>query len=143
MHLIAHGKLEASEAVLQKLIRISVATPARTLKGIRPADRLPRAYPGRPPETAAQRAVQVSVIPWDIAEPGHFEMDLVHHGVPDERSPLVCTIQLIDVLAGWSELFAIMGTGFDAIYQAVLAFKRYCPFAIREVHSDNGSEFIN
>lgn len=143
MHLIAHGELEASEAVLWKLSSISVATLARILKGIRPADRLPRAYPGRRSETAAQRAVQVSVIPWDIPEAGHFEMDLVHHGVPDERSRLVCTIQFIDVLTGWSERFAIMGTGFDAIYQAILAFKRHCPFAIREVHSDNGSEFIN
>jgi transposase InsO family protein len=143
LHMIAHAELEASPDVLQKLDRISVATIARILKEVRPANRLPRAYPGRPPDTAAQRAVPVSVIPWDIPEPGHFEMDLVHHGVTDPQGHLVCTIQFIDVLTGWSERFGIMGTSSDAIYQAILSFECHCPIPIREVHSDNGSEFIN
>ncbi len=142
-HLTAHGELEVSTDVLDKLSHISIATVARILKEIRPVERLPRAYSGRPPDTSAQRAVPVAVIAWDIPEPGHFEMDLVHHGVPDECGRLICTIQFIDVLTGWSERFAIMGTGFDAIYGAIQLFKRRCPIPIREVHSDNGSEFIN
>ncbi len=70
-------------------------------------------------------------------------MDLVHHGVPDEDGRLVCTIQFIDVLTGWSERFGIMGSGFDAVYGAILSFKDHCPIPVREVHSDNGSEFVN
>ncbi|MCJ7551894.1 MAG: hypothetical protein MUQ30_19670 [Anaerolineae bacterium] len=142
-HMTAHDELNVSAAVLDKLEHISIATVARILKEIRPVERLPRAYSGRPPDTSAQRAVPVSIIAWDVPEPGHFEMDLVHHGVPDQHGRLICTIQFIDVLTGWSERFAIMGTGFDAIYDAIQAFRRRCPIPIREVHSDNGSEFIN
>ena len=143
MHMTAHGELEISPEVLAKLSRISIASVGRILPQLRPQRQFPRAYPGRPPETAAQRAVPVSVIPWNITEPGHFEMDLVHHGVPDEDGRLVCTIQFIDVLTGWSERFGIMGSGFDAVYGAILSFKDHCPIPVREVHSDNGSEFVN
>lgn len=142
-HLVSHGEMQVSSEVLDHLGRISRSTLARVLKEVRPAQRLPRAYPGRPPDTAAQRAVPVSIIPWETPEPGHFEMDLVHHGTPDAQGRLVCTIQFIDVLTGWSERFAILGTGFDAIYAAIQAFRQRCPIPIREVHSDNGSEFIN
>ena len=36
-----------------------------------------------------------------------------------------------------------MGTGFEAVWQAIQTFKRHCPIPVREIHSDNGSEFIN
>ncbi|MHB0857980.1 MAG: hypothetical protein ACYC5M_10475 [Anaerolineae bacterium] len=94
-------------------------------------------------ETSAQQAVPIALIPWDVRERGYFEVDLVHHGVPDHTGQLVCTIQFVDVLTGWSERFALLGYSFAAIWQALQTFKRHCPFPAREVHSDNGSEFIN
>jgi hypothetical protein len=143
-HLIAHGEMQVSPAVLDKLDRMSVATLGRVLSRVRPnGERLPRAYPGRRAETSAQQAVPISVIPWDEPEPGHFEVDLVHHGFPDADGRLVCTIQFVDVLTGWSERFAIMGFAFDAIWDAIQAFRQRCPIPVREIHSDNGSEFIN
>jgi len=141
--LMAHGELDASPEVLEKLSRISIGTLTRMLKEVRPAQRLPRPYPGRPSDTVAQRAVPMGIIPWDTPEPGHFEVDLVHHGAPDDHGRVICTLQFIDVLTGWSERFAIAGTGFEAVYGGMLAFRAHCPVPIREVHSDNGSEFIN
>ncbi len=142
--LIVHGETEISPVVLDKLDRISVATLGRVLGGVRPSgERLPQAYPGRRAQTSAQQAVPTAVIPWDEPELGHFEVDLVHHGVPDADGKLVCTIQFVDVLTGWSERFAIMGFAFDAIWDAIQAFRHHCPIPARELHSDNGSEFIN
>ena len=142
-HLIGFGELEVTAQVLDQLGQISVATVGRILTGIRPTERLPRAYPGRRAENSAQRAVPSAIIPWDVAEPGYFEADLVHHGMPDEHGNRVCTLQLIDVLTGWSERFAIMGHEFDAIWEALQLFKRHCPIPVRMIHSDNGGEFIN
>ena len=141
--LIAFDEMAVTPDVLDKLERISVSTVGRILKRIRPTERLPRAYPGRRVETSVQQAVPITVIPWNEPEPGHFEVDLVHHGVPDQDGKLVCTIQFIDVLTGWSERFAIMGYAFDAIWRAMQTFKSLCPIPVRELHSDNGSEFIN
>jgi len=141
--LMGFDELAVSDEVLGKLEQISVASVGRILAKIRPAERLPRAYPGRRVDNNAQRAVPIAVIPWDITEPGHFEVDLVHHGVADEHGRLVCTIQFIDVLTGWSERFAIMGYEFDTIWAVLQAFQQHCPIPIREIHTDNGSEFIN
>jgi len=142
-HLIGFGEMRATAEVLAKLGRISVATVGRILTDIRPVERLPRAYPGRRAENSAQRAVPIAIIPWDMGEPGHFEIDLVHHGICDEQNRLVCTLQCIDVLTGWSERFAIMGHEFDAIWGALQTFKHLCPIPVRQIHSDNGAEFIN
>jgi len=141
--LISFGEMEATSIVLDKLQRISISTVERILKRIRPKGQLPRAYPGRRKENEAQQAVPISLIPWDESEPGHFEIDLVHHGTVDQDGKLVCTIQFIAVLTGWSERFAIMGYTFDAIWRAIQTFRQHCPLPIRELHSDNGSEFIN
>lgn len=141
--LISWDEMEASPIVLDKLDQISISTVGRILKRIRPTERLPRAYPGRRPETLVQREVPISIIPWDEPEPGHFEVDLVHHGLPGEDGKLIYTIQFICVLTGWSERFAIMGHSFETMWQAIQTFKRHCPIPVREIHSDNGSEFIN
>lgn len=79
----------------------------------------------------------------DEPEPGHFEADLVLHGTAGLEGPFVCSLQLIDVLTGWSERFAIRGHEFDQVWQAIQAFKERCPISIREIHTDNGSEFMN
>jgi len=141
--LIAWEEMEASPVVLDKLERISVSSVERILHEIRPAHQRPRVYRGRRSETLAQRQIPVSVIPWDESEPGHFEVDLVHHGVPDENGNLIYTIQFICVLTGWSERFAIMGHEADTMWKAIQTFKEHCPIPVREIHSDNGSEFIN
>jgi len=142
-HLEACSEMKVSSEVLDKLRLISVSSVGRILKTIRPAQRLPRPYPGRRSDTSAQQAVPISVIPWQQPEPEHFEVDLVHHGTPDRQGNLVCTLQFVDVLTGWSERFAIMGYSFDAVWHAIQAFRMHCPIPVRELHSDNGSEFIN
>jgi len=141
--MIVWQELQVESDVLAKLGKISLSTLGRILPEIRPKESLPRAYPGRPAETKAQQAVPETIIPWHETEPGHFEVDLVHHGVPDEDGHLICTIQFIDVLTGWSERLGIMGYTFDTVWQAVMAFKSRCPISVREFHTDNGSEFIN
>lgn len=141
--LVACGEMAVSPEVLGKLQVISVASVGRILKTSRPVQRRPRSYPGRRSDTSAQQAVPISIIPWQQSEPGHFEVDLVHHGTPDRQGNLVCTIQFVDVLTGWSERFAIRGYTFGAIWHAIQVFREQCPIPVRELHSDNGSEFIN
>jgi len=133
-------ELQVESAVLEKLGMISISTLGRILPRICPNEALPRAYPGRRAEKQAQQAIPEAIIAWQETEPGHFEVDLVHHGVPDEDGHLICTIQFIDVLTGWSERFGIMGYTFDTVWQAVIALKSHCPLPIREFHTDHGPD---
>jgi hypothetical protein len=48
-------------------------------------------------------------IPWDEEEPGHFEVDLVHHCGSSTTGEYMGTIQMIDVATGWSERVAVLG----------------------------------
>ncbi len=142
--LTAFGEMEVDEELLQKLERISISTVRRIVQRVQPeGSRLPRARRGRRSDSAAQMLVPVSVIPWDEPSPGHFEVDLVHHSRSGVEGDFICTIQCIDVLTGWSERFAIKGHTFGVMWRAFQTFARHCPLPVREVHSDNGSEFIN
>ena len=82
-------------------------------------------------------------IPWDTKEPGHFETDLVHHGGESAAGEYGYTLQLIDVATGWSERVTLLGRGQQAMEKAFTQVLERLPFAIKEVHPDNGTEFFN
>ncbi len=82
-------------------------------------------------------------IPWDTTEPGHFEVDLVHHGGSRSDGDFVHTFQLIDVATGWSERVAILGRGQRAMEEGTHLILARLPFAVKELHPDNGPEFLN
>ena len=141
-HLAHHREMSVTPDMLEQLSRISVSTVRRILQRIgQDQRRLPR----RGPERANQIARQIPMrrIPWDEREPGHFETDLVHHGGPSASGEYVHTVQLIDVATGWSERFAVLGRGQLVMEDAFRVVLARLPFELREVHSDNGSEFLN
>lgn len=143
-HLERFGHLSLSEELLTKLRAVSVSTVRRIMRRIgRPRDAPPQVRRGRRPDSVVQALVPVGVIPWDEPEPGHFEADLVLHNMANVEGPYVSSLQCIDVLTGWSERFTVMGHGFDQMWQAVQAFKTRCPIRVREIHTDNGPEFMN
>ena len=80
---------------------------------------------------------------WDIKEPGHFEVDLVHHGGESSAGLYGHTIQLIDVATGWSERVAVLGRGQSAMETGFARIVARLPFPIVELYPDNGSEFFN
>lgn len=82
-------------------------------------------------------------IPWDTAEPGHFEVDLVHHGGASTQGDYAHTLQMVDALTGWSERVAVLGKGQKAMEEGFRRIQGRIPFSIRELHPDNGPEFFN
>jgi hypothetical protein len=141
-HLAAHGEMEVSPQLLEKLEQISISTVRRRLARLRQDQpRLPRKGPDR--ANRVTRDIPMKRIPWDEPEPGHFEVDLVHHCGPSPSGEYVHTLQMIDVTTGWSERVAVLGRSYlvmEAAFQRILA---RLPFPVLEVHPDNGSEFLN
>jgi len=137
------GELEAQlEAQLGQISRSSVQR--RLTRLAQDARRLPRRGTERANRAnALLRRIPMTRIAWDEAEPGHFEVDLVHHCGHEAVGEYVHTLQLVDVATGWSERVAVLGRGqvaMEAGFRRVLA---RLPFAVRELHPDNGSEFFN
>jgi hypothetical protein len=140
--LMAHGELAVSESVLAQLGQISVRTVKRILKRIRQdVRRLPR----RGPERALHilRQIPAQRIPWDIGEAGHCEVDLVHHCGSSATGDYLHTLQLIDVATGWSERVAVLGRSALMMEAGFRRILNRLPFALCELHPDNGSEFLN
>jgi hypothetical protein len=143
-HLAAHGELELSTTLENKLETISVSTLKRLLPpSQRVAERLAHRK-GQPKGSYAQRAgIPMRRIAWDESMPGHLEIDLVHHGGASSTGQYVHTLQASDVATGWSECVAILGRSALVIQDGFRRLEQRLPFPILEVHPDNGAEFLN
>ena len=136
------GEVRLSAEVERQLSEVSEATVTRLLGRFRrDTPRLPR----KGPEAANRLAKEIPMgrIPWQTEEPGHFEMDLVHHCGPASVGEYVHTLQMVDVATGWSERVGILGRTHRAMVAGSEKIVARLPFGIRELHPDNGSEFIN
>lgn len=141
-HLAAHGELSVAPQLLEQLDQISVSTVERILARIRQDEpRLPRRAPQ--PRNSLLRDVPMKRISWNEPDPGHFEVDLVHHCGRIASGDYVHTIQMIDVTTGWSERAAVLGRSYLAMKDGFNRILARLPFAVREIHPDNGSEFFS
>jgi hypothetical protein len=141
-HLAAHGEMTISPELLEQLDRVSVSTVERILARIRQDEpRLPRHGPKQ--RNKLLRDVPMTRIPWQEEEPGHFEVDLVHHCGPAASGEYVHTIQMVDVATGWSERVAVLGRSYLVMQDGFTRILTRLPFSVLEIHPDNGSEFFN
>ncbi|HQH37484.1 MAG TPA: integrase [Anaerolineae bacterium] len=138
--LAKHGELTWSPELEAQLAQISVSSIERHLPPRPPAQRRrpPAASPNR-----QQQAIPAYRIPRDIAAPGHFEIDLVHHCGVSTQGEYVYTVQMVDVATGWSARRAILGRSYVVMADALRYLFAQLPFPVQELHPDNGSEFLN
>ena len=141
-HLGRHGELQATEGLLDQLGSISISTVRRRLNRIRQDQpRLPRREPGG--RGRWLQDVPMKRLSWDLEDPGHFETDLVHHCGLTASGEYLCTLQMIDVATGWSERRAVLGRSYLVMKDAFLVLLTHLPFPVKEIHPDNGSEFLS
>jgi hypothetical protein len=141
-HLARFGVVRLTEELEQQLASISRATLGRLLRRYQSRKvRLPRKGPQRANQVT--QGVPMRRIPWQRQEPGHFEVDLVHHSGPSSLGEYGHTLQLVDVATDWSERVAVLGRGQAAMEAGFRHILARLPFAIQELHPDNGSEFFN
>jgi hypothetical protein len=142
--LAEHGELELSPDLLQQLGCVSVSTVGRMVQRMRRDGHLARGARRRPPApNPLTRSIPAGRLPRDLPDPGHFEVDLVHHAGHSTDGQYVHTLQLIDVATGWSERVAILGRSYTVLQDAFARILARLPFPILELHPDNGVEFFN
>jgi len=141
-HLHAHEELELTPSMLGKLETISVSTVRRMLQK---APEKTRHRPRKQPKQRNQlsRAIPARRIPWDEKVPGHFEVDMVWHSGAAASGEFVHSLQMIDVTTGWSERVATLGRSYRVMEDGFKRILTRLPFPVKEIHPDNGSEFLN
>ncbi len=80
---------------------------------------------------------------WGQPPPGHVEVDLVAHCGERTEGFYVNTLTGVDIATGWVVCRGVWGKGQDRVGGAVHEMARALPFALVDLHSDNGGEFIN
>jgi len=141
-HLAAHSEMEVTPQLREKLSQVSVSTIRRRLARIRQDQpRLPRKGPER--ANRVTKDIPMKRIPWDEQEPGHFEVDSVHHCGPSASGEYVHTLQMVDVTTGWSERVAVLGRSYRVMRAGFERCLERLPFPVLEIHPDNGNEFFN
>jgi hypothetical protein len=68
---------------------------------------------------------------------------MVHHCGLSASGHYVHTLQMIDVATGWSERVAVLGRSYLVMQDGFRRMLSRLPFPVREIHPDNGSEFLN
>lgn len=67
----------------------------------------------------------------------------MHHCGQCTEGEYVYTLQVIDVATGWSGRRAILGRSYIVVADALYYLFQQFPFPVREIHPDNGGEFLN
>ncbi len=138
-----HGELRLGAAEREALLEMSAATMDRLLRPVRRAlGRQPRR---KSPATTGLKA-QVAVRTWSEwsgVAPGSLQADLVLHCGETVEGFYLTTLTAVDVATGWTELQAVWGMGKKRVGSAVHRVRQKLPFPMRELHNDNGSEFLN
>jgi len=141
--LARHGELELSDSLRDQLARISVSTVRRHLARLRQGEKVRgRRKPPTPPNPIL-RQVPTGRISWNTTQPGHFEVDLVHHCGPTASGLYVCTLHMVDVATGWTECAPILGRSYVVLQDAWQYLLQQLPFPVLELHPDNDSAFFN
>lgn len=137
------GALQLSLEVREQLCRLSAATIDRLLGPDRL--RLPRRpYTQRPAPTSLKARIPVRTFgEWDGVAPGSVQADLVAHCGESPDGFYLCTLDGVDVATGWTEPRAVWGKGKQRVASAMHHIRLRLPMELREIHTDNGGEFIN
>lgn len=143
-HLQAHGEIDLNAEVREQLNHISISSVRRRLPILqRVTDRIAHQKKISNKTFAERQSIPIRRIDWQERCPGHFETDLVHHCGSSGDGQYVHTLQMLDVASGWSECVGVLGRSYLVMQDGFERISSRLPFEIREIHPDNGSEFLN
>lgn len=138
-----HPELRISAATCDSLQRISAATVDRILRCARAKLRL-KGISHTKPTSALVASIPIRTFAeWSAVGPGHLQIDLVGHDGGNASGEFCYTLVATDVCLGWSELRALRNKAAKWVKAALEEICGELPFAVVELHPDNGSEFLN
>lgn len=136
------GELSCSDNVAEKLKHMSSATIDRKLRHQKQIELAKKKYRKKHPLLYQKIPVKV-FDEQDRAKAGNIQLDLVEHCGASAAGEYINTLSNTDIAYGWWEGEAVMGRGQERTLEAIAKARSRYPFPWREIHSDNGSEFIN
>lgn len=137
------GEVDCSDKTAAKLKIMGSATIDRKLGHQKEVEHQKRKY-SRKIHPLLYQKIPVKVFDeQDRIKSGNIQLDLVEHCGGSASGEYINTLSNTDICSGWWEGEAVMGRGQERTLEAVGKSRGRYPFDWQEIHSDNGSEFIN
>lgn len=138
-----HGEIKLEPQVREQLLGISAATIDRCLKPLRNKD-VRRPYSQSRSSSALKAQIPIRTFSeWTNVTPGSAQADLVMHCGESTEGFHLTTLVVVDVATGWTECQPIWGKGQQRVGTGMHLVRQRLPFALKELHTDNGGEFLN
>jgi len=137
------GELRCSDEVAEKLKEISFRTIDEKLKHQKEVERIRKKYQRKVHPLLYQKIPVKLSDEWNRTQLGNIQTDLVEHCGQSARGEYINTVSNTDIATGWWEGEAIMGRGQIPTCQGLDRARKRFPFSWKEIHSDNGTEYIN
>ncbi len=127
----------------EKLLNISASTIDRLLASERKKLQL-KGRSRTKPGTLLKKGIPIRTFAdWDEKKPGFLEMDLVSHDGGSARGDYIQTLDMTDVMTGWTETRAVKNKAQIWTFEAIKEIRKRLSFQMMGIDSDNGGEFIN
>ena len=141
--LVSHRVLSRTDPAYQKLAHISASTIDRLLKQERACRRLKGISHTRP-STMLKNSIPVVVSSeLHVDEPGHFQIDLVGHDGGNPNGQFAYSLTAVDLYSGWVEVRPLQNKAHRWAKEALQSVNKDSPVALKSLHSDSDSAFIN
>lgn len=137
------GELDCADEVANKLKKISFRSIDAKLEHQKEVERNKRKYQKKIHPLLYQKIPVKVFSEQDREVLGNIQIDLVEHCGGSAAGLYAHTLSTVDIMTGWWEGEAVMSRGQEAVCGALDAARERYPFPWKEIHSDNGVEFIN
>lgn len=137
------GEIQCSGELTLKLKEISAKTIDRKLKREKELLYLRRKYQIKKNPLLYQKIPIKLSNEQNRQQLGNMQIDLVEHCGQNPKGEYLNTLSLTDISSGWWEGRAIKGKSEKVTAAALDNARDTSPFRWQEIHSDNGTEFIN
>ena len=136
-------ELSCTDAVAAKLAAMSPSTVDRALHHTKEVERLKSKYHKKIHPLLYQKVPVKVFAEQDRGTLGNIQIDCVEHCGSSAAGEFVYTLSTTDIATGWWEGEAMIGRGQERTKQAISKARARYPFPWKEVHPDNGTEFLN
>lgn len=139
----AHDELALAPSVRSQLLALRAATVDRLLRPFRQASGQ-RPWGSSGASATIQRQNPLRTFgEWRDVQPGAVQADLVFHGGESPEGFSLTTLTVGEVATSWTEYQPVKGTMQQRVGTAGHHVRQRLPMGLRELHTDNGGEFLN
>jgi len=141
--LTKQNELICSIETVDKLKKISARTIDEKLKNVKEKENRKRQYDYKNNPLLYNKIPVKLSTDWNRNEYGNIQIDMVEHCGSSHYGEFIYTLSTTDIYSGWWEGGAQFGKSMKATTINMDKISSRYPKKIKEIHPDNGSEFIN